>query len=282
MGFWRRLVGGLAVACSLAGATVSVWPVAEAAFAQYSNARVAASSSMPDSGAAGAAEEYNAAKPPVSATDPWSDDAAATGPDHDRYLAALGGGDGPIGRVEIPTIGVDLPIWPDATKTSLAKGAGHMYGTSLPVGGPGTHAVIAAHTGMTNRVFFDRLPELGVGDVFFVDSAAGRLAYRVDETAVVSPDDLSRIQPIPGEDHVTLITCTDYRGGHAARRLLVRGIRTSLPEQATATLPAPVDAVATVATVDWAWPRLAVGAAGLLVAGLLVSQDRRPPARRRR
>jgi len=208
---------------------------------------------------------------------------------HDAYLSRLSAF-GPLGRIRIPAISVDLPIFHDATRRSLGRGAGHMYGTSLPVGGPGTHAVIAGHTGSTVRTYFDRLKEIGEGDVFFIDVAGETLAYRVDRVSEVRADDLSLIQPEPDRDLVTLVTCIQGSAGKG-RRLLVRGVRDTSPVAASGSsitgVPGVTDRPAATTSVsvdlsvtDWMWPRLALagGAVALVLAmevGWLIGASRR-------
>jgi len=282
---WRQRL--VAVALILVGAVVSVWPVGEtfynnwrgtSATSEYAE-RVAASDPQVLAGQRRAGADYNRALSPTALTDPWSDEAEASSAAHDAYLSQLSGF-GPLGRIRIPAISVDLPILHDATRRSLGLGAGHMYGTSLPVGGLGTHAVIAGHTGSTVRTYFDRLKELGEGAVFFIDVAGETLAYRVDRVSVVWADDLSLIQPEPDRDLVTLVTCIQGSAGKG-KRLLVRGTRdtTLVPAStpaATSGMPGttnqPGVAAASVAVdlsvTDWMWPRLALaaGAVALVLA----------------
>lgn len=121
----------------------------------------------------------------------------------------------------------------EKTAKVLAAGAGHLYGTSLPVGGTNTHAVISAHTGY-DRLMFDRL-SLGqghVGDRFTIEVLGHTLAYRVTDIRVIDPDDFSVFGIEAGKDEVSLLTCTPY--GVNTRRLVVTGERVDIPD------PAPV------------------------------------------
>ncbi len=227
----HRLV---ALTLVLSGGALSGWPVAET-FANnqratgdvtaYADAVAAAAASDPAPLRAQltGARDYNADLTPSALADPWTHDTPSTSSAHDAYLRHLDAFDA-MGRVRIPQIDVDLPIYHDATRASLARGAGHMYGTSLPVGGLGTHAVIAAHTGSSRRTFFDRLPELKPGSTFILDVNGATLTYRVDQTLVVEPWELDAIQPVPTLDLVTLVTCYQPPGEHN-QRLLVRGVR---------------------------------------------------------
>ena len=139
---------------------------------------------------------------------------------------------GIMGYIEIPTINIDLPIYHGTTGAAMEKGAGHMEGTSLPVGGIGTHAVISAHSGMASAKLFTDLDKLKLGDVFFVTVCNEKLAYEVDNIAVVEPTDIDLIRIDTQQDYVTLLTCTPY--GVNTHRLLVRGHRVEMAEEAIA------------------------------------------------
>lgn len=175
-----------------------------------------------DGEALAAARRYNAALSATSLTDPWGEN-HESGPEYRAYSRLLGGPADAFAVVRVPRIKVELPLFHGTSSWALARGAGHMFGTSLPVGGEGTHAAIAAHRGMRDRTMFDRLPELVVGDVFFVDVAGETLAYRVTRTDLVLPDDLSLLSRVDGQDLVTLITCAPYSVN--THRLLVTGTR---------------------------------------------------------
>lgn len=139
------------------------------------------------------------------------------------YMGLLSGF-GPMGTVSIPKISVNLPIYHGTTESVLTTGAGHLYGTSLPTGGPSTHSVLAAHRGMPNALMFTRLDELEVGDTFTISVLGEDHVYRVDQIKVVDPDKTSGLFPIvEGEDYVSLLTCTPY--GINTQRLVVRGRR---------------------------------------------------------
>ena len=137
---------------------------------------------------------------------------------------------GLIGYVVVPRIDVNLPIYHGSSKKVLEKGAGHLQNTSMPIGGKSTHAVISAHTGFPDQTFFDNLTDLVKGDIFYIKVLDKTLAYKVDQIKVVLPEDTNDLRIIPGEDHVTLLTCTPY--GINTHRLLVRGVRTKyVPEE---------------------------------------------------
>ena len=132
-------------------------------------------------------------------------------------------GDEVMGSIEIPKINVDLAIYHGTGQDVLEKGVGHVQGTSLPVGGESTHAVLAAHRGLAYAKLFTDLDQLETGDKFFLHILDETLAYEVDQIRVVEPDDLSCVQIEEGKDLVTLLTCTPY--GVNTQRLLVRGRR---------------------------------------------------------
>ena len=111
----------------------------------------------------------------------------------------------------------------------LEKGVGHVEGTSLPIGGKSTHAVLAAHRGLPNAKLFTDLDQMEKGDIFILHILGKHLAYKVDQIKTVLPDETSDLDIIEGEDHVTLITCTPY--GVNTHRLLVRGVRTKYGDQ---------------------------------------------------
>ena len=137
---------------------------------------------------------------------------------------------GIMGYIEIPAINIDLPIYHGTTGAAMEKGAGHMEGTSLPVGGIGTHAVISAHSGMASAKLFTDLDNLELGDMFIITVCNEKLAYEVDNIAVVEPTDIDLIRVDTQQDYVTWLTCTPY--GVNTHRLLVRGHRVDMAEEA--------------------------------------------------
>ena len=139
---------------------------------------------------------------------------------------------GIMGYIMIPAINIDLPIYHGTTGAAMEKGAGHMEGTSLPVGGIGTHAVISAHSGMASAKLFTDLDKLKLGNMFFITVCNQKLAYEVDNIAVVEPTDIDLIRIDTQQDYVTLLTCTPY--GVNTHRLLVRGHRVEMAEEAIA------------------------------------------------
>ena len=132
-------------------------------------------------------------------------------------------GDGIMGYVEIPKIGVSLPIYHGTNNSTLERGVGHLLGSSLPVGGESTHSVLTAHSGMASQKMFSDLDRMKIGDVFYLDVLGERLAYQVDQIKTVLPYDTTYLQTEIESDLCTLVTCTPF--GVNTHRLLVRGTR---------------------------------------------------------
>ena len=173
-----------------------------------------------------AAKLYNKTRKSKLATDPYGPDGQkdiTNTPEYKRYLKALDEPMGVIGIVKIPKIGVKLPIYHGSSQKVLAHGAGHLYGTDLPVGGKNRHAVVTAHTGLADATMFDDLIYLKKGDYFYFDVQGETLRYRVFRISVVEPHDISLLQREKGRDLATLLTCTPY--GVNSHRLLVTGYR---------------------------------------------------------
>jgi len=130
---------------------------------------------------------------------------------------------GAMAYVDIPQIGVYLPVQHGTNAETLEKSVGHVVGTSLPVGGESTHAVLSAHSGMASAKLFSDIDQLAEGDVFYIHVLGEVLAYEVDAINTVLPTDTSLLQIEDGKDLVTLVTCTPF--GLNTHRLLVRGHR---------------------------------------------------------
>ena len=169
------------------------------------------------------AEEYNhSLTNNVIITDPFDKEAyEKIGANYEKTLNV--DGNGLIGYIDIPKINVYLPIYHGTTEDILAKGAGHLQNTSLPIGGESTHSVISAHTAYPGETFFDYLTDMEEGDEFYVHVLDRVLKYEVDSIKVVLPEKTDDLRVIKGEDHVTLLTCTPYSVN--THRLLVRGKR---------------------------------------------------------
>ena len=139
---------------------------------------------------------------------------------------------GVMAYVDIPKINVYLPVQHGTDADTLERAVGHVVGTSLPVGGSNTHAVLSAHSGMASSKLFSDIDQLAEGDTFYIHVLGDTLAYKVDAIHTVLPTDTSLLQIADGKDLVTLVTCTPF--GINTHRLLVRGHRVPYtPEQET-------------------------------------------------
>lgn len=128
-----------------------------------------------------------------------------------------------IGVISIPSIDVELPIYAGTNEEILQKGAGHLEGTSLPIGGESTHTVITAHSGLPTARLFTDLEKVKMGEKFYIDNIGGTLAYQVDHIDVIDPSDFQQLLVVPGKDYATLLTCTPIMIN--THRLIVRGHR---------------------------------------------------------
>ncbi len=133
------------------------------------------------------------------------------------------GGNGIIGYVSIDKISVEIPIYHGTSKAVLSVAAGHLEGSSLPVGGSTTHAAISAHRGLPSAKLFTNLDKVDIGDTFTITVLDRVLTYQVDSVLIVNPNEMDSLYVTQDEDHCTLITCTPY--GINTHRLLVRGTR---------------------------------------------------------
>ncbi len=139
-------------------------------------------------------------------------------------------GNGIIGYIEIPKISVALPIYHGTDEGVLQIAIGHIEGSSLPVGGAGTHCVLSGHRGLPSAKLFTNLDELVIGDEFVIRVLDETLTYEVDQIRIVEPGDLSDLEIEEGKDLCTLVTCTPY--GINTHRLLVRGHRVENKKEA--------------------------------------------------
>lgn len=184
------------------------------------------------------AQKYNEELVPSILPDSFAIAEAADEPDPD-YLAALNiADDGVMGTVEIPKIDITLPVFHTTGKEVLEKAAGHLEGSSLPVGGESTHAVITAHRGLPSAALFTDLDKVEEGDHFLLHVLDETLCYEVDQILIVEPDDTEALAVEEGEDLVTLITCTPYAVN--TQRLMVRGHRVPYVEEEVAAENTPL------------------------------------------
>ena len=188
------------------------------------------------------AENYNSNLESAPILDPWLESQRPDTPQYQAYLHEMDI-DPVMARIVIPSIHVSLPIYHGTDSRTLTEGVGHLFGTSLPIGGPSTHSVLTGHTGLSTATMFDNLNQLKKGDVFYVSSLGQTLKYEVNDITVVKPEETDSLRKVPGRDLVTLITCTPY--GVNSHRLLVTGERVPMDPTAAAAeeakaLPAPM------------------------------------------
>ena len=165
------------------------------------------------------AAAYNRTLDPSRLADPYTDMEKAGRAEYARMLEV----EEMVGHIKIPKIKVDIPIRAGTSEDVLQKGAGHLEGTSLPIGGNSTHTVITAHRGLPNAKLFRNLDQLAYGDVFYITNIKETIAYKVDKIQVVEPSDFEPVLVVENKDYATLLTCTPYMIN--SHRLLVRGVR---------------------------------------------------------
>lgn len=185
------------------------------------------------------------------------------GDDEYRRQLSVNGLDA-MGELLVPKISVDLPIMHGAGQDVLEHAAGHLAGTSLPVGGKNTRAVITGHSNLKGATLFTRLGELEKGDPFYIKVMGNTMAYRVNDIRIVSPTDTKALKIRKGRDEVTLLTCT---GQGNTLRLLVTGERNSMPDQAPLPGDAPGDTKEAILI-------SAVITTGVLIVGFVVCRNR--------
>lgn len=176
------------------------------------------------------AHAFNQALLPSILPDSFAIAAASDEPD-EEYMACLNlAGDGTMGYVEIPKIDIKIPIYHTVSDEVLQMAAGHLEGSSLPVGGSDTHTVISAHRGLPSAALFTDLDRLEEGDHFLLYILDEILCYEVDQITIVEPEETEALAVEPGKDFATLLTCTPY--GVNSHRMLVRGHRVAyVPEE---------------------------------------------------
>lgn len=204
-----------------------------------------------------AAEQYNAM---LSDTATITEGGASAPPlAYDEQLTV----GGVMAYVDIPKINVYLPVQHGTDADTLEKSVGHVVGTSLPVGGSSTHAVLSAHSGLASSKLFSDIGQLAVGDVFYIHVLGEVLAYKVDAVHTVLPTDTSLLQIEDDKDYITLVTCTPF--GVNTHRLLVRGHRVPyVPEQEA---PAAAEKPAASSWTQHYLTGLAVGLGAVTVVG---------------
>ncbi|MDR6688323.1 sortase A [Arthrobacter sp. 1088] len=218
------------------------------------------------------ARQFNKVLPSGPLRDPYSlneqGEQTVIGSGSDAYKKMLDiGPGGMMARISIPAIHSDLPIFHGTDQATLAKGAGHLFGSGLPVGGTSTHSVLTAHTGFVNATLFDDLDKVADGDVFTINVLGEELYYRVNQIKTVLPEETDDLRKVDGRDYVTLVTCTPK--GINSHRLLVRGERIDppAPEDGDRMLPSQV--------LDPGFPWWALALVGAIVLAILVTRPRK-------
>lgn len=178
-----------------------------------------------------------------------------------------------VGYITIDKINVELPIYLSTDEKVLQQAIGHFEGTSLPVGGPSTHAVLTGHRGLPSARLFSDLDKVVEGDIFQIKVLDRTLSYQVDQIRIVEPTDLSNLLIEEGKDYCTLVTCTPY--GVNTHRLLVRGHRVDNPHG-----DAKVVSDAIIIESVFVAPVIAIPVLALLLIGFLFTTGRRRPSRR--
>ena len=133
-----------------------------------------------------------------------------------------------MASIEIPAINIKLPIYHGTSDEVLQKGIGHLQGSSLPIGGKGTHAILTGHSGLSSSKMFTDIDQLSEGDIFYIHILNKTLAYKIDQIKIILPSEVSDLKISPNEDYVSLVTCTPH--GVNSHRLLVRGTRIAYDE----------------------------------------------------
>ena len=209
---------------------------------------------------------YNETITPGAAQDTYSQESLKEASvDYESQLNITG--DGIMGYVHVPKIGVNLPIYHGTDSDSLERGIGHLLGSSLPIGGADTHSILTAHSGMASQKMFSDLPQLAIGDVFYLNVLAETLAYQVDEINTVLPHDTTYLGIEQDMDICTLVTCTPF--GVNTHRLLVRGSRIPYEEAEV------IEEVTTQEEVGSTWEQqyvkgLVVGLAVVLILAIII------------
>ncbi|MCD8022010.1 MAG: class C sortase [Lachnospiraceae bacterium] len=220
-----------------------------------------------------AAEEYNANLASIGSANAITDTDLV---DEDYWDLLDISGTGVMGYITISKINVQLPIYHGTDASVLQVGAGHLEGTSLPVGGESTHCVISAHRGLPSALLFTNLDQLEVGDTFYLTVLGETLTYEVDQITIVEPEEIENIYIEEGKDYCTLMTCTPY--GVNSHRLLVRGVRVENEAEALIHVTADAYKVAPILVS----PFIAAPLFVILLIGMLVGTRKKKKKRQRR
>ncbi|WP_159524095.1 class C sortase [Actinomyces marmotae] len=232
---WRlRIINLIPAVLALVGLALFSYPSVASWISQYNQSKVVANYEEQVDNAKPAADEqlsqahsYNDALSSGAVLEANTNLPTGAGehpdesPDYNKILSA--NAVGLMGRLRIPTIDLDLPIYHGTSDQVLLAGLGHLQGTSLPVGGKGTRSVITGHRGLANATMFNNLDRVGVGDTFTLEVFGEVLSYQVIETKVVAPEETESLRADPDRDLVTLVTCTPL--GINTHRILVTAER---------------------------------------------------------
>lgn len=218
------------------------------------------------------ARDYNSTLNGIPILDPFLEDVENSSAKYQQYLGVLADSD-VMSRIRVESAKIDLPVRHGTDDSSIATGAGHVYGTALPVGGEGNRTVLTAHTGMQSATLFDHLTDVKVGDIMVVETYGEKLTYKVTDIRTVLPSQSDALTAVPGKDLLTLMTCTPY--GVNTHRLLVTGERTSNAEGAT-TEPGVQHELA---GLSWMMKAMGTLAVALILAGLMMPIVARPQSR---
>ncbi len=222
----RNWIAALAIIAFLAGLGLLLYPTVSSAWNRRRSAKtVAAYTELAAAIDPAVYEKMLADAEDYNRSLPLEPEYVLTGTRLAQYQQLLDAdGTGMMGYIDIPRIGVSLPIYHGTDEAVLQAAVGHLEWTSLPVGGSGTHCVLSGHRGLPNATLFTDLDQLEPGDTFTLHVLSRALTYTVREILVVEPGDTQALNIVPGEDLCTLMTCTPY--GINTHRLLVRSTRT--------------------------------------------------------
>ena len=275
----------IAIALILAGLGVLLYPVLATQWNNYQQSRAAEAYSELEKDvppevlnkAWEEAQHYNANLGDIDPGDAWTSSDDENSPAYQRYLKYLSvlNETEAMGRIVLPSIKSDLPIFHGTSDRVLARGVGHLYGTDLPVGAPGEPgedgsippappegrlSALSAHTGLQNATLWDNLDQIEKGDPVYIAAAGEKLKYEVRDIEVVTPDKTSLLRRTPNKDLVTLITCTPY--GINTHRLIITAERVPMDPQEESVF----DGQGT----TWQWWMWAILAAAAIILLLLI------------
>ncbi|OFI53240.1 class C sortase [Corynebacterium diphtheriae] len=275
----------IAVVLILAGLGVLLYPVLATQWNNYQQSRAADAYSQLEKGVPSEvlnkaweeAQQYNASLGDIDPGDAWTSSDDESSPAYQRYLKYLSvlNETEAMGRIVLPSIKSDLPIFHGTSDRVLARGVGHLYGTDLPIGAPseldedgaippappeGRLSALSAHTGLQNATLWDNLIQIKKGDPVYVAAAGEKLKYEVRNIEVVTPDKTSLLRRTSNKDQVTLITCTPY--GINTHRLIITAERVPMDPQGESAF----DGQGT----TWQWWMWAILAAAAIIVLLLI------------